>query len=220
MYSVVSDKISNVDGRFLISIRRGRHPIGTPPPRLHADGCGEPATHRGGRGSERLSELNVQSHEPKVRCRNSLRVCLFVILSFLASFAAFGGRGSLLLRVSKRMASSSFFERSTSFASASYLILVRLVGWSGPPEASAVNMVSDRFRVGEASRWRQASACSSFSGASLCARSHGGRLRGRLFDLFGRLGRIWRCPRNISQDREGDMAALFVASGTGRRALV
>ena len=95
---------------------------------------------------------------------------LFVILSFLASFAAFGGRGSLLLRVSKRMASSSFFERSTSFASASYLILVRLVGWSGPPEASAVNMVSDRFRVGEASRWRQASACLSFSLGPLCVR--------------------------------------------------
>ena len=40
-------------------------------------------------------------------------------------------------------------------------------------------------------------------GASLCARSHGDRLRGRLFKLFGRLGRIWQCPRNISQDREG-----------------
>ncbi len=72
----------------------------------------------------------------------------------------------------------------------------------------------------EASRWRQASACSSFSWAALCARSHGGRLRGRLFNVFGRLGRIWRCPRNISQDRDRDMAALFVASGTGRRALV
>lgn len=56
-------------------------------------------------------------------------------------------------------------------------------------------------------------------GRSVCEVSRR-RLRGRLFNVFGHLGRIWRCPRNISQDRDGDMAALFVASGTGRRALV